>query len=93
MKAQWRNTTIADSETWLELEGNIYFPFSSVRQAYLVPSSTTTSCPWKGTAHYYDVVIAGEVNKDAAWYYPEPRAAAKNIKNYIAFWRGVEVVD
>jgi len=93
MKAQWRNTTIADSETWIELEGNIYFPLSNVRQEYLVPSSTTTVCPWKGTAHYYDVVVAGEINKDAAWFYPDPMAAAENIKNYIAFWRGVEVVD
>ena len=93
MKAHWRNTTIADSETWIELEGNIYFPLSSVRQEYLVPSSTTTVCPWKGTAHYYDVVVAGEINKDAAWFYPDPMAVAENIKNYVAFWRGVEVVD
>jgi uncharacterized protein (DUF427 family) len=93
MKARWQNITIADSDTWLELEGNIYFPISSVRQEYLVPSSTITVCPWKGAAHYYDVVVAGDANKDAAWYYPEPKAAAKNIKNYIAFWRGVEVVD
>jgi uncharacterized protein (DUF427 family) len=93
MKARWRNITIADSDTWIELEGNIYFPLSSIRQEYLVPSSTTTVCPWKGTAHYYDVVVNGETNKDAAWFYSEPKAAAENIKNYIAFWRGVKIVD
>ena len=93
MKARWRNITIADSDTWIELEGNIYFPLSSVRQEYLVPSSTTSVCGWKGTAHYYDVVVKGETNKDAAWSYSQPKTAAENIKNYIAFWRGVEVID
>lgn len=93
MKACWHNTIIADSDNWLELEGNIYFPISGIRQEYLVPSSTTSVCSWKGTAHYYDVVVAGEVNKDAAWFYPEPRAAAEKVKNHVAFWRGVEIVD
>jgi uncharacterized protein (DUF427 family) len=93
MKARWHNTTIADSDTWLKLEGNIYFPLSSIRQEYLLPSSTTTVCPRKGTAHYYDVVVDGEINKDAAWICPKPKAAAMNIKNFIAFWRRVEVMD
>lgn len=93
MKARWHNITLADSDAWIELEGNIYFPLSSVRQDYLVPSSTTTVCSWKGTAHYYDVVVNGETNKDAAWFYPEPKAAAENIKNHIAFWRGAEMID
>ena len=93
MKARWHNTTIAESDDWIELEGNIYFPLSTIRQEYLAPSSTTSVCCWKGTAHYYDVVVKGKVNKDAAWYYPEPKAAANKIKNYIAFWRGIEVND
>lgn len=92
MKARWHNVTIADSDNWIELESNIYFPLSAVRQEYLAPSSTTTVCSWKGTAHYYDVVVAGEVNHDAAWYYPAPKTAANKIKNYVAFWRGVEIV-
>nr|AFI78548.1 protein containing DUF427 [uncultured bacterium ws172H5] len=93
MKASWNNQIIADSNDWVELEGNIYFPLSSVKQQYLVPSATTTVCPWKGVAHYYDVVVGDNTNKDAAWYYPEPKAAAENIKNYVAFWRGIEVMD
>jgi len=68
MKPRWHNTTSADGDTWLELEGDIYFPLSSIRQEYLLPSSTTTVCPRKGTAHYYDVVVDGEVNKDTAGF-------------------------
>ena len=93
MKAIWNNEIIADSDNFIELEGNIYFPLEQVKQQYLQPSSTTTVCPWKGTAHYYDVVVDGSMNKDAAWYYPEPKAAAENIKGYVAFWRGIEVLD
>ena len=93
MKASWNNQIIADSNDWIELEDNIYFPLSSVKQQYLVPSATTTVCPWKGIAHYYDVVVGDNTNKDAAWYYPEPKAAAENIKNYVAFWKEVEITD
>jgi uncharacterized protein (DUF427 family) len=93
MKAIWNNKIIADSDEWIELEGNIYFPLSRVKQQYLLPSTTITICPWKGKAHYYDVVVDESTNKDAAWYYPEPKAAAANIKNYVAFWRGIEVLD
>lgn len=93
MKARWHNTVLADSDLWQEVEGYIYFPLSSVRQALLVPSSTTTRCSWKGTAHYYDVIVDGEVNKDAAWYYPQPTAAAEKIKDCVAFGRGIEVTD
>lgn len=93
MKAIWNNEIIADSDDWIELEDNIYFPLSSVNQQYLTPSATTTVCPWKGIAHYYDVVVNDNTNKDAAWYYPEPKAAAENIKNYVAFWREIEVMD
>ena len=93
MKAIWNEVIIADSDDWIELEGNIYFPLTQVNQDYLSPSTTTTVCSWKGVAHYYDVVVADQVNKDAAWYYPEPKAAAAKIKNYVAFWRGIEVKD
>ena len=93
MKAIWNNKIIADSDDWIELEGNIYFPLSRVKQQYLIPSATTTVCPWKGIAHYYDVMAGDSTNKDAAWYYPEPKAAAENIKDFVAFWRGIEVMD
>jgi len=93
MKATWNHTIIADSDDWIDLEGNIYFPLSGVNQQYLLPSTTTTVCPWKGIAHYYDVVVDDSTNKDAAWYYPEPSAAAENIKNYVAFWKEVEITD
>ncbi len=93
MKAVWNNEIIAESDDYIELEGNVYFPLDRVMQQYLLPSSTTTVCPWKGIAHYYDVVVDDSTNKDAAWYYPEPKVAAKNIKNYIAFWQGIEIID
>ena len=93
MKAICNDTIIAESDDWIELENNIYFPLSGVQQQYLVPSATTTVCPWKGIAHYYDVVVDDSVNKDAAWYYPEPKAAAENIKNHVAFWKEIEVGD
>ncbi len=75
----------------LIVEGNRYFPPESVARVHLGPSATQTVCPWKGVAQYYDVVVAGQVNKDAAWYYPAPKPAAENIKNRIAFWKGVKV--
>lgn len=93
MKALWKHKLIAESSDWIELEGNIYFPEHSVIQEYLRSSETITTCPWKGRAHYYDVVVDGEVDKDAAWYYPVPKTAASEIKNFIAFWHGVEVSD
>jgi uncharacterized protein (DUF427 family) len=74
------------------VEGNVYFPLASVDRQCLQPSDTHTYCGWKGTASYYNVVVDGDVNKDAAWYYPEPFDAAKQIKDRVAFWRGVEVV-
>lgn len=73
------------------VEGNVYFPSSAVKTEYLQPSATHTVCGWKGTASYYDVVVNGEVNKDAAWYYPEPKDAATQISGRIAFWKGVQV--
>ncbi|MEO8144495.1 MAG: DUF427 domain-containing protein [Betaproteobacteria bacterium] len=90
-KAIWNNAVIAQTETVETVEGNVYFPPESVRMACLKPSEKHTICSWKGIASYYDVVVDGKVNKDAAWYYPEPTAAAQNIKGHIAFWRGVAV--
>lgn len=90
-KAKWRGRVIAETEAFELVEGNVYFPPDQVHQESLRPSSTTTVCPWKGTAHYYHVVVDGQENRDAAWYYPDPKPAAANIKDHVAFWRGVEV--
>ena len=91
MKAVWKGKTIAESEKTVVVEGNHYFPPDSVRQEHLKASPTTSVCPWKGTAHYRHVVLEGEENRDAAWYYPSAKDAASNIKDHVAFWRGVEV--
>ncbi len=90
-RAIWKGAVLAESERTEVVEGNQYFPPDAVRREYLKPSATHTTCPWKGVASYYDVVVNGETNRDAAWYYPEPKAAAQNIKGYVAFWRGVKV--
>jgi uncharacterized protein (DUF427 family) len=91
MKAIWNDTTIAESNETIIVEGNHYFPLDAVNNAFLQSSETHTVCGWKGTASYYDVVVNGEVNKDAAWFYPETKDAAKNIEGYVAFWKGVKV--
>ena len=91
MKAIWNNQVIAESNNTVVVEGNHYFPLNAVKKEYLQPSDTHTTCPWKGEASYYSVVVNGETNKDAAWYYPEPKEAASQIKDYVAFWRGVEI--
>jgi len=91
MKALWNNTVLADSDQTIVIEGNHYFPPDSIKRQYFEPSDTHTFCPWKGEASYYDVEVNGEVNKDAAWYYPDPKPAAKEIKDYVAFWHGVKV--
>lgn len=91
MKAIWNDATVAESDQTVVVEGNHYFPPQSVNRQYLQESSKHTTCPWKGEASYYDVVVDGQVNKDAAWYYPEPKPAANEIKDHVAFWRGVEV--
>ncbi|HYJ86127.1 MAG TPA: DUF427 domain-containing protein [Pyrinomonadaceae bacterium] len=93
MKATWNNTTIAESDDTVVVEGNHYFPPESVKQEFLQPSTKHTTCPWKGEASYYDVVVNGEVNGAAAWYYPDPKPAAAEIKDRIAFWRGVTVEE
>ncbi len=90
-KAVWNGVTIAESEKTQIIEDNVYFPESAVKREYLRPSSTTSTCPWKGQARYYSLVVDGQENQDAAWYYPDPKPAARKIKGYIAFWRGVEV--
>jgi len=93
MKATWNNKIIAESDKCEVVEGNYYFPSESVNKEYLEKSDLQTTCPWKGEASYYDVVVDGSANKDAAWYYPDPKSAASNIKNYVAFWQGVEVSE
>jgi uncharacterized protein (DUF427 family) len=90
-KAIWNGKVIAESDTVETVEGNLYFPDVSVSREYLRPSSTTSTCPWKGQARYYTIIVDGQENQDAAWYYPDPKPAAKHVKNHIAFWRGVEI--
>ena len=90
-RAIWKGEVLAESELCERVEGNHYFPPDAVKTQYLQPSATHTTCGWKGIASYHDVVVAGEVNKDAAWYYPDPKPAAKNIAGYIAFWKGVKI--
>ena len=90
-KAIWNGAVLAESDRTEVVEGNQYFPPDAVKREYLKPSATHTTCPWKGVASYYEVVVNGESNRDAAWYYPEPKEAARNIKGYVAFWRGVKV--
>jgi uncharacterized protein (DUF427 family) len=92
MKATWRGAVLAESDDTVMVEGNHYFPPDSIRREYFRESETHTVCPWKGTASYYDVVVGGEVNRDAAWFYPQPKDAAREIKDRVAFWRGVKVV-
>ena len=92
-KAVWNGTTLAETTEGQVVEGNYYFPPQSVKQQYIKPSMTHTTCPWKGEASYYDIVVDGKVNKDAAWYYPAPKEAAKQITGYVAFWKGVQVDD
>lgn len=92
-RASWNGAVLAEAEAdEVQLvEGNVYFPPSSVDKSYLQESATRTQCPWKGTASYYDVVVEGKANKDAAWYYPAPRPAASHVAGYVAFWKGVLV--
>jgi uncharacterized protein (DUF427 family) len=93
MKATWENTILAESDKTIVIEENHYFPPESVKEEYFRLSDTHSTCPWKGLASYYHVDVGGRVNQDAAWYYPEPKDAAKQIKNYVAFWRGVKVSE
>jgi len=93
MKATWNNAVIAESNDTAVVEGNHYFPPESVNKQYFQESSTHTNCPWKGEASYYNVVVDGKMNNDAAWYYREPKEAAAEIKDRVAFWRGVKVEE
>ena len=91
MRATWNGTVIAESADTVVVEGNHYFPTSSIGPDVLQSSATTSVCPWKGTASYLSVEVDGQVNEDAAWYYPEPKDAAAQIKDRVAFWKGVQV--
>ena len=91
VKAIWNGMVLAESDQTEIVEGNHYFPPDSINKEYFQANSTHTTCPWKGVASYYDIVVADQVNRGAAWYYPQPKPAAANIKDYIAFWRGVQV--
>jgi uncharacterized protein (DUF427 family) len=91
-KATWNGAVLAESAQTVEVEGNQYFPPDSVRREFLKPSNHQTVCPWKGTASYYDVEVNGQRNANAAWYYAQPKEAAAQIKDRVAFWKGVEVV-
>jgi uncharacterized protein (DUF427 family) len=92
-RASWNGVVIAESDDIVMVEGNAYFPESSLRHECFAPSDTHTICPWKGTASYLNVVVDGETNPDAAWFYPRPSAAAKQIEGRVAFWKGVVVGD
>lgn len=90
-KAVWSDAVLAESEDIVEVEGNAYFPRAALKAEHFRPSDTRTVCPWKGEAHYFHVVVGDRVNEDAAWTYPEPKEAAADIKDRVAFWRGVDV--
>ena len=92
MKAIWNGQTLAESDETIVVEGNHYFPANAINKEFFRESETHTVCGWKGTASYYDVVAGGNINSDAAWYYPMPKDEAKEIENHVAFWKGVEVV-
>jgi uncharacterized protein (DUF427 family) len=92
-KAMWNGKVLAESNETVMVEGNHYFPPNAINRDFFKDSQTNTVCPWKGTASYYTVAVEGQENADAAWYYPHPSDAAAKIKDYVAFWRGVEVVD
>lgn len=91
MKAIWNGKVIAESNKTINIEGNQYFPIESVKNEFLAKNETHTVCPWKGTASYYNVVVDGRTNTDAAWYYPSPSNLAEKIKDHIAFWHGIQV--
>jgi len=93
MKAIWNGAVVAESDRTVVVEGNHYFPSASMNRQYFRASETHTTCHWKGEASYYDVVVDGMVNHDAAWYYSDPSDAAKQIKDHVAFWKGVQVTS
>ncbi len=92
-KAIWKNIVLAESDQTVVVEGNHYFPPQALNREHFQDSATTSVCPWKGTANYYNLTVDGSINNDAAWFYADPKQAASNIKDHVAFWKGVEVVD
>lgn len=90
-KAVWNGVVLAESDSYETVEGNVYFPPESINKTYFKESGKTSNCPWKGLASYWTIVVDGAENADAAWYYPTPKEAAANIKDHVAFWRGVSV--
>lgn len=93
MRAIWNGKTIGESTDTVVVEGNRYFPLDAIKADYLEKSDTTSVCPWKGTAQYYNLVVDGKTNADAVWYYPKPKAAAGELEDRAAFWRGVEIIE
>ncbi len=93
MKAIWNGKVLAESDETVVVENNHYFPVNSINQEYFIESDHHTTCPWKGLASYYSIQVDGEVNQNAAWYYPNPKDAAKQIKDRVAFWKGVQVTE
>jgi uncharacterized protein (DUF427 family) len=93
IKAIWNDALLAESDDTTLVEGNRYFPPESVNHQYLVESEKRSTCPWKGEAYYYHVVVGEQKNEDAAWHYPQPKEKALHLKNYVAFWKGVQVED
>lgn len=93
MKAIWNNVVLAESSDTVVIEGNHYFPPDTIKKELFKKSDTKTVCGWKGIANYFSVTVNGSTNKDCAWYYPEPRKAAENIKNHVAFWKGVKITQ
>jgi uncharacterized protein (DUF427 family) len=93
MKAIWNSTIIAESNDTVIVENNHYFPISSLRREYVIDSDYHSTCPWKGLASYYSVVVDGQINENAAWYYPQPKAGAEAVTNRVAFWKGVQIVE
>ena len=93
MKAIWNDTVLAESDKTLVIEGNHYFPPESINEEFFESSENHTVCPWKGQASYYSLNVDGKTNEDAAWYYPDTSELAKKFEGYVAFWKGVEVVD
>jgi uncharacterized protein (DUF427 family) len=90
-RAIWNDKVVAESDQWEEVEGNVYFPSDAIKREFFRPSDTHTTCGWKGEASYFHLVVDGQENPDAAWYYPSPKPAAKNITGHVAFWKGVKV--
>jgi uncharacterized protein (DUF427 family) len=91
MKAVWNGAVLAESDDTVVVEGNHYFPSKAIKPDFFRPSETHTTCPWKGVASYYDIVVDGQINKDAAWYYTQPKEAAKSVTDRVAFWKQVKV--